>query len=252
MKISKNALTVISTGIISGNVFTITGGQLDRRLYLEVNEALQNLGGKWNRKFKAHVFDADPATKIEDLLLSGETVDEKKLYQFYETPKPVVRRMLELANITYTDDPLKMQDVLEPSAGHGAIADEIDQSRCLFRCGELDPKNVEVLIDKGYPVAEGDFLEIDFEQFDRIVMNPPFTRQQDIDHVLKAYALLRPGGRLISVMSPGFTFRQNRKSTEFRRLVDDRGTYEELPDGAFKESGTGVRTVLVVLDKPLA
>ncbi len=53
----------------------------------------------------------------------------------------------------------------------------------------------------------------------------------------------------MAIMSPGFTFRENRKSTEFRELVASKGWYEPLPEGAFLESGTNVNTVLVVLDK---
>lgn len=247
--VSQDVLAVISSGVVDGNTFTITAGTLDRRLYIAVNEVLENIGGKWSRKLKAHVFDADPTDKIEEVLLTAKTVNEKQLYQFFETPKPVVERLLELADIQYTDDPMKMQDVTEPSAGRGAIADEIDGSRCLFRVTELDPKNVQVLMDKGYAVFAGDWLNVKDKEFDRIIMNPPFTRQQDIDHVKHAFDLLRPSGRVVAVMSPGFTFRQNNKSVEFRELVDTHGWWEELPDDSFKESGTGVRTVIVVLNR---
>jgi predicted RNA methylase len=224
---------------------------LNRKLYEEVNAVLENAGGKWNRSAKAHVFSSDPTLKIQAAIETEKTVDKKKQYQFFETPPDVVNRLLELAEIKYTDDAEQLQDVLEPSAGLGAIADQIDASRCLFRCGELDPEKAKVLMDKGYPVFQGDFLTTKGEEFDRIVMNPPFAKQQDIDHVLHAYSLLRPSGRVVSVMSPAFTFRKNKKSTEFKNLVDAYGSYEDVPEGAFKESGTNVRTVIVVLNKPV-
>lgn len=99
----------------------------------------------------------------------------------------------------------------------------------------------------------GDFLEMSAvggcSNFDCILMNPPFTRQQDIDHVLHAWQFLKPGGRLVSIMSPGWYFRTNRKSVEFKEFVETHGTWHENDEGAFKESGTNIKTVTVVLDK---
>lgn len=246
--VSPEVLKVLSTGEIDGNAFRINSGTLDRKIYVALNEVLENIGGKWNRKSKAHIFETDPTERIEEVLLTGTTINEKQLYQFFETPKTIVRRMLELADIQYTNDPMKMQDVTEPSAGRGAIADEIDASRCLFRVTELNPKHGEYLSEKGYPVFIGDWLTVD-EQFDRIIMNPPFTRQQDIDHVSHAFNCLRPGGRVVAIMSLGFTFRQNKKSTDFKQFVTEHGSYEHIQPLAFKESGTTVNTVIVVLDK---
>ena len=104
---------------------------------------------------------------------------------------------------------------------------------------------------KPYEVITGqDFLQYDGEQWDRIVMNPPFSRQQDIDHVMKAYELLAPDGILVSVMSVSFQFRTNRKSEEFRDFLDSVGaSVYDLPEGAFKESGTMIRSCIVVIRK---
>jgi type I restriction-modification system DNA methylase subunit len=89
--------------------------------------------------------------------------------------------------------------------------------------------------------------------FDRVVMNPPFAGQQDIDHVTHAFGFLRPGGRLVAIMAAGVLFRENRKAVEFRALVDAAdGTIEENDEGAFKVSGTGVRTVTVTMDRKAA
>jgi hypothetical protein len=51
-------------------------------------------------------------------------------------------------------------------------------------------------------------------------------------------------------MSAGVEFRQDKKTTAFRALVDrSRGSIERLPEGAFKDSGTNVNTVLVTMRK---
>ena len=85
--------------------------------------------------------------------------------------------------------------------------------------------------------------------FDRIVMNPPFADQQDIRHVMHAATFLKPGGRLVAIMSAGVAFRDDRLSRAFRALLGERGgAIESLPEGAFQASGTGVRAVLVTIE----
>lgn len=66
-----------------------------------------------------------------------------------------------------------------------------------------------------------------------------------------ALGFLRPGGRLVSVMSAGVKYRQDAKTRAFRELVEQHsGTIEDLPEDAFRESGTSVRTVVVTMDAP--
>jgi hypothetical protein len=71
-------------------------------------------------------------------------------------------------------------------------------------------------------------------------MNPPFENGADIKHITHAISFLKPGGRLVAICANGP--RQNEK---LRPLAD---TWEPLPDGTFKESGTGVNTVLLTID----
>lgn len=77
------------------------------------------------------------------------------------------------------------------------------------------------------------------------------SAQADIDYVLHAYKFLKPGGRLVSIMSSSVTFRENRKTVEFRELLNACGTFGHNPEGSFKESGTMVNTIIVVMNKPL-
>lgn len=103
-----------------------------------------------------------------------------------------------------------------------------------------------------YPenTKEGGFK---IKPYDKIIMNPPFENGQDIDHVKHAYELLKPGGRVVAIMSEGPFFRGDKKATGFREWLDEVGGYsKKLPEGAFKNSerSTGVRTRLVVIEKP--
>ena len=165
---------------------------------------------------------------------------------YFPTPAPVVSAMLDRAQLE------PGLTVLEPSAGSGSIADAIkeDCPTVQLYCFELNRRLAELLNLKGHRVDGDDFLMDDqiARIFDRIIMNPPFEKQADIDHVRKAFSVLKPHGILVSVMAPGFEFQQNRKSIEFREWLDKIGAeWENLPDDSFKSSGTGVSTKLLVI-----
>ena len=49
-KLSDDVLSILSTAQIDGFTVRLICGQLDRKLYLDVNAALEAIGGKWNRK----------------------------------------------------------------------------------------------------------------------------------------------------------------------------------------------------------
>ena len=246
--VSSAALTVLGSMVIDGRTARIGAGQLDRKLYAEVNKALEALGGKWNRKAQGHVFEEDPRDALDRVVLTGEFSDKRQDFGFFETPAPLAARVVEMADIR------PGMDVLEPSAGRGALVRAVQAAArsTLIGAVEIQPENARALHSLGVDVREADFLALPVTgQVDRVVMNPPFARQADIEHVCRAFAWLRPGGRLVSIMSAGVTFRQDRKTQAFQMLVrQNGGEIEELPPGSFAESGTGVPTVLVTLEKP--
>jgi phospholipid N-methyltransferase len=166
--------------------------------------------------------------------------------QLFPTPPELAQRVIAAADIR------PGHRVFEPSAGTGALLDAIPQEVDI-QAMEINHELASALQQKyPFPVFCEDFLEhtgIDGLGYDRIVMNPPFADGQDIAHVTHALEMLRPGGRLVAIMSSGFTFRQDRAAQAFRELVEERGgAVEELPADAFKMAGTGVRTVLVTID----
>jgi phospholipid N-methyltransferase len=197
---------------------------------------------------------------------------------FFPTPHAVVHQMMKVARIE------RGMRVLEPSAGSGRIADAIRASGVEPRCCEIQPKLVRLLELKGYArVLEGDFLELccmseSTGRYDRIVMNPPFEDGQDAEHVMHAYELLAPGGRLVALLSPGPFYRNDRKAREFRKWLDaiigdeqvdwregiSRGQqdcsftfaddceleWSTLPENSFRESGTGAQVRMLLIDKP--
>lgn len=244
MKIENDILSILERCSIEGNAVRLPNEQLDRSTYQKVNKALELIGGKWNKSAKAHLFQDSPLDIFDNLLLTGQVEDIKKVYQYFPTPKNVAKRVIEEACIS------KGNTVLEPSAGQGSLLSFIPEG-CVSKCYELMPDNAKVLAQKNIDVECIDFMSVPANPvFDRVVMNPPFTKQQDIDHVLHAYNFLKPGGILVAIVSESCFFRDNKKSVEFRELlsnIDSETT--ELEIGAFKESGTMVKTRIIKLIK---
>ncbi|MEN2432178.1 PLxRFG domain-containing protein [Comamonas sp. F1-6] len=147
-------------------------------------------------------------------------------------------------------------EVLEPHAGMAHIADAIrEQIGVEPDVGELSNARRELLEAKGYNLVSSDFLELQGKQYDRIVMNPPFSDGRDIQHVQHAYGLLKPGGRLVAIVGEGAFFQSNKRAEGFREWLDERGaTNEKLPDGSFMDPSlpvnTSVSARMVVIDKP--
>ena len=243
MNIEQHILQIIEQGKTDGNLYYLPNGQLDRKTYLDINKVLECLGGKWNRKAKGHVFESDISDAIDDVLLTGEVIDKKKEFQFFETPQNIVDQLIELAEVRIG------LRCLEPSAGRGNIAEPLSElvGIGMVTCIELNPENVEILVNKGFFTKYADFLEYTTEsKYDRIVMNPPFTRQQDIAHVQKALPLLTNSGILVSVMSASVMFRQDKRTQNFwAKVAEHPSEVIELSPGAFKVSGTNVNTVIL-------
>jgi 2'-5' RNA ligase len=169
----------------------------------------------------------------------------RKIEGFFPTPKALVARMVEEAGIE------PGMSVLEPSAGNGRLADELVKKTAEVTTVEPVTRLRDILSLKGHAVSESrDFLEHKGEH-DRVVMNPPFENGQDVAHVQHAYELLKPGGRIVAIMGEHAFFANDKKSVAFREWLQAHdGTSEKLPEGTFKESGTGVASRLVIVDKP--
>lgn len=248
MKINDIVLGVLSEGVCEGSRYYIRSGQLDRKLYEQVNKVLEASGGKWNRTAKAHLFDGDAGDRLDQILLTGEVTLPKDEFNYFPTPPLIAEQLIGLANVR----PGML--VLEPSAGQGALVMPLLDAGTQVVAIELMPANYEVLVAlmqrRGGQciISEGDFLEYKDPpvMFDRVVMNPPFAKQADVRHVLHAMSFVAPGGVLVSIMSGSVLYRDNALTKSFRDQVYARsGKFITLPEGSFKASGTMVNTVIV-------
>jgi hypothetical protein len=146
---------------------------------------------------------------------------------------------------------------LEPSAGAGDLALKIREAIGKGSSGyvdvcEVNHSLIEILRLQGFDADPMSFLDIEIGGifYDRIIMNPPFEKLQDIDHIKHAYSMLNDNGRLVCVMGAGAFFRSENKAVEFRRWLDSvGGTVENMPEGSFKSVGTSVESKLVIIDK---
>lgn len=174
---------------------------------------------------------------------------------YFPTPRDVVELMLEYADIQ------PGMRCLEPSAGSGHIVNvafEV-QPDSYWELVELSGMLHRTLEAQGFTNAQHkDFLTVKPEEignFERVIMNPPFGCDgigTDIDHVRHALTFLKPGGRLVSVMSDGVFYRGDGKAIEFRSWLEHVGGFDfELPEGAFLNSDrpTSWATRVVVIDK---
>ncbi|MEW9855886.1 DUF4942 domain-containing protein [Novosphingobium rhizovicinum] len=178
--------------------------------------------------------DAEP----EGVKPSASTAVSKDL-QFYWTPEPVVAEALEFAGIHerryYHNNPPALR-VLEPSCGDGRILDGI-RARGQRGFGiEYHPGRAAEARAKGHAVLTANFLEHPpTEEFDVVVMNPPFYGKHYVKHVNHALRFLKPGGTLVSILPA--TARYDHGELE--------GEWRDLPVASFAEAGTNVPTAML-------
>lgn len=188
-----------------------------------------------------------PFVAMADALKNGGAV-AVSAPQLFPTPMALAEVMVTMADIQATDR------ILEPSAGTGnllrAIGNAITITSDVEELGglvavEINPKLAAALKPLATEVICDDFLalaeRVAAPTFDVVLMNPPFAGAADVLHIKAALRFLKPGGRLVAICADGP--RQNR---ELKPLVEKHGgTWEKLPPDTFRESGTGVNTVLL-------
>ncbi|MFM5223883.1 LPD38 domain-containing protein [Aeromonas veronii] len=191
----------------------------------------------------------DPVTEKTNALKRRLLNNRNAFIDFFPTPEEYAADLVDRLGI----EPGMV--VLEPSAGHGMLAEAARDAGATVEAVELAGDLRDILQEKGFSLVGNDFMETTPSQrYDAVIMNPPFSNDMDIDHVRHAFAHLKPGGRLAAIVSSMAGQRSNKKNKAFREWLDDLGASEEMmPEGAFKDSlnPTSVRTKIITIEKPV-
>lgn len=192
--------------------------------------------------------DIPKVQKMEMDLRKKLAWDRNAFNDFFPTPESRADWIASEADIQ------PGMDVLEPSAGNGVLAEAARKAGGNVDVVELASDLRDILKEKGFNVVGSDFDEFKPEKlYDRVLMNPPFSNDLDVKHVRQAYDHLKPGGKLVAIVSTMAGERSNKRNQAFREWLNELGAREEkLPEGMFKESmnPTSVATKLITLMKP--
>ena len=214
---------------------------------IELRAALRELH-KVKQSLKGTRPKRDPVKQKEDALKMRLLNNRNAFVDFFPTPEDHANDVIARAGIE------PGMRVLEPSAGHGALAVAARDAGATVDAVELSGELRDILTEKGFNLVGSDFMATEpAGEYDAVVMNPPFSNDMDIDHVKHAYAHLKPGGRLVAIVSSMAGERSNNKNKQFKEWLDSLGATEEMmPEGSFKNSmnPTSVRTKIIELQKP--
>jgi predicted RNA methylase len=246
----KTKQEILKQCMVEGLTVKLPPTTLDRKLYLEVSKALELIGGKWKGgKVGGFVFQTDPTELLAEIA-DGENRNLKKEFQFFATPDHVADFMVENFVIRVDSE----SKVLEPSAGQGSLIlalqrlyPDVTVDYCELM--DINRKVLSKLNNVRY--ITDDFLQLDaVQKYDLIIANPPFSKNQDIDHIYKMYECLSIGGRIVTVASKHWEISNNKKEKAFRDWLEQvDAIIEPLDRGQFKSSGTMISSNIIVIDK---
>jgi Methyltransferase small domain len=217
----------------------------DKKDYGSFKSVIVALKGRWTGE--THLFQYDPTEAIAQVVASGFVPDHNP-YSLFETPEEGIPELFVSLNIdsVYLDG--NGWRFLEPSAGTGRIAKQIKERFPMAEIDvcEIDPANRAALEASGFNVIADDFLALETEQrYDYVLMNPPFDKTTYIDHVRKAFGLLKVYGKLGGIIPSGFLNPDRGKVYEFRNFVAEYGGWERFE---YRFENTSVECFTIWLD----
>ncbi|MCH2246346.1 MAG: methyltransferase [Crocosphaera sp.] len=184
--------------------------------------------------------------KVKQIAEIERSLIGAKIPGYFPTPKPICEQMVKLAILQ------PGMRVWEPSGGKGDIASAIKEAADVnLEVCELNYNLRELLKLKGFNVIASDCFDIT-TSYDRILMNPPFVKGSEINHIRYAFDRLVDGGRLVAIVPESIEFRKDKKYREFREWLEDKCIINDpLPQGSFLNSdrSTGVNTRILVLER---
>lgn len=210
--------------------------QIDRDFYLECKTIIESYGYVYKSKNFVKK-DADAEADLQKMIDGVEVLTARKQFDFYPTPDEVVKKAQEL--LCYDGK----SDILEPSCGLGNLVKGYEEHT---KAIEINPDCISELQSKGIDVIGKDFEKETPKKFKYIIMNPPFGKRKDAKHVILAFnEWLADGGVLVAITSGGIMSNKDKYCKEFQELYSKHGVHQEsIEQGAFKESGTNISTMI--------
>lgn len=166
--------------------------------------------------------------------------------EWYATPEPLGFKMIEWAGV-HTGD-----DVLEPSAGDGAIGRFVPDDTNLTMIEPTESLAGRAkMANTNANVIEDYFENLNtINKYHAIVMNPPFGNAgaTAIKHIEKAFHHLHDGGRIVALIPKGSMDKKIDKFLEYTSTAYLLASID-LPNSVFKNAGTTVLTRIVIIEK---
>jgi predicted RNA methylase len=243
--------------------------ELEPPVWQQVKTVLETLGAVYVVGASAFEFEADQDAHavVSGALAAGRVMGAVGADGFVSTPSELAVELVDLYGQLHPPRGRQLR-VLEPSAGVGRFVEAITRglSPDWMRVVAVEPdlrrarqipadRSVSVVVDtfEAYARRAGPAGE----RFDVVVMNPPSAvpRRGSLwaEHLLTAWELLEPGGRLVAV-APASVLESHHRSRAARQaatLVYEHGAGRRLEADAFAESGITYATAVVWLDRPL-
>ena len=223
------------------------------------------IGGHWSEAHKSFVFIKEVSIETikeniqkanNQIPLSKEQIEREKL-QAYFTPLEISKKMQQSAHICDNDI------VLDPSAGTGNLVNGLNIPKENIFLVEPNPEFCEFLRRNGYVNVIQSTFEDALDKrvlpnnISKILMNPPFSKQSDLKHILLAYELLNKGGTLVSIIGKNSLLERdinNQKSPTLENFINICKSSKihqivNLEPASFEESGTICDTCMIILEK---
>ncbi|RLL18976.1 DEAD/DEAH box helicase family protein [Acinetobacter chengduensis] len=220
--------------------------------YFEPSDA-DGKGGKEYDEENARIARMTPFDKALTFYYNkGKNRDKRKDKigkDWYATPEPLGLKMMQWAGVHKGDD------VLEPSAGDGAIGRWIPADAN----GTMIEPSVELaaraqLANTTAKIETGSFEDHNtMIKYDAIVMNPPFGHAGALalEHLKKACKHLREGGRVVALIPQSANLERGLEAWHASREGSEFYTAARitLPSSTFENANTGVNTFILILER---
>lgn len=201
----------------------------------------QGVGGKESDRFLFEISEFDKAKTF--YFARGKKTSANKAKEgtdYFATPEPLGMKMVEWLN------PQPNEELLEPSAGHGAIGRFFPGNTTNHFVEQSHYLASELAINTNGKIHQQDFESYYIgNKFHKIAMNPPFGKSGKIamEHVAKACKHLHYwGGELLAIVPNGSSmqkrldeFFQQKENSKYRLTGEI-----ILPQCTFERAGTGV------------